>query len=68
LTNETAQQVYAAAYGLDRQQRAALELAYFEGLTQREIAQALGAPLGTVKTHIRQAVRQLRKNLRTKED
>jgi RNA polymerase sigma-70 factor, ECF subfamily len=44
-------------------QRAALDLAYFQGLSHSEIAEQLGEPLGTVKTRIRQAMLLLRKVL-----
>ena len=48
---------------LDDHQRQILELAYFEGLTQTEMAARLNLPLGTVKSHVRLALHNLRKHL-----
>jgi RNA polymerase sigma-70 factor, ECF subfamily len=55
--------VRGAMEKLPQEQRAALELAYFEGLTHSEIAAKTGDPLGTVKTRLRTAVETLKKNL-----
>jgi RNA polymerase sigma-70 factor, ECF subfamily len=45
---------------LPENQRVTLELAYFGGLTQQEIAAVLDTPLGTVKTRVRLAMKKLR--------
>lgn len=56
-------QVHAALAELPENQRVAIQLAYFEGLTQSEVAQRLDIPLGTVKTRLRLAFDRLRVSL-----
>jgi RNA polymerase sigma-70 factor (ECF subfamily) len=52
-----------ALAALEANQRTVLELAYFEGLSQSEIADRLQSPLGTVKSWTRTALMQLRRSL-----
>lgn len=53
-------QVHEALDALPSDQHTVVRLAYFEGLTQSEIADRLGIPLGTVKTRLRLAFGRLR--------
>jgi RNA polymerase sigma-70 factor, ECF subfamily len=55
------EKVRGALQAMPPAQRAALEMAYFEGLTHAEIAEKSGDPLGTIKTRIRAGLLTLRK-------
>ena len=57
------QRVQVVMGDLPEKQRKALELAYFQGLTQSEISTELQVPLGTVKTWIRTGLRRIRQDL-----
>jgi RNA polymerase sigma-70 factor (ECF subfamily) len=50
-----------ALAGLPNEQRLPLQLAYYKGMTQLEIANLLGSPLGTIKTRMRLGLQTLRK-------
>lgn len=52
--------LYFAVQSLNPDHRQVIELAYYQGLSQSEIAEVLGWPLGTVKTRVRAAMEHLR--------
>ena len=60
---EDSERVLGALNGVPANQRRALELALFSGMTQSEIAQRLEQPVGTVKSWIRRGMLDLRANL-----
>jgi RNA polymerase sigma-70 factor (ECF subfamily) len=57
---ELARRLRVAMASLPAEQREAVELAYFEGMTQTEIATRTGSPLGTVKSRVRAAMQALK--------
>jgi RNA polymerase sigma-70 factor (ECF subfamily) len=60
--------IQSALAKLSLQQRQAIELAYFYGLTQSEISARLGQPIGTVKSWIRLGMIKLREFLKSFEE
>ena len=63
IRSEQAAVVRKALEALPPEQRRVLELAYFDGLTQSEIAARLSQPLGTIKTRTRSGMTKLRELL-----
>jgi RNA polymerase sigma-70 factor (ECF subfamily) len=61
--NERRDWLHAALDALSAKQRRSIELAFYEGLTQTQIAARLAAPLGTVKSRILQGMKKLRHTL-----
>ena len=64
--SETKLTMSSALANLPEAQREVLVLAYFDGLSQSEIADRLKEPLGTVKTRMRSGIQRLRDLLETK--
>ena len=64
--SETKLTMNSALANLPEAQREVLVLAYFDGLSQSEIADRLKEPLGTVKTRMRSGIQRLRDLLETK--
>ncbi len=62
--DEHAQRTREALARLPERHRRVLEMAYYEGLSQTEIAAALDTPLGTVKTWARMGLKSLRESLK----
>jgi RNA polymerase sigma-70 factor, ECF subfamily len=60
IENERGRLIGAALQQISADQREAIELAYFGGLSQSEIAERLHSPIGTIKTRIRLGLRKLR--------
>jgi RNA polymerase sigma-70 factor (ECF subfamily) len=58
-----AEQIQAAIMSLPDEQRDAITLAFFNGLTHQEIAERMGVPLGTVKGRMRLGLKKLRQQL-----
>lgn len=67
LARVEASRVWEAVERLPARQRQLLDLAYREGLSQSELAFRMGVPLGTVKSWVGGALRQLRGDLRWRE-
>lgn len=63
LTIDRARSIRVAFKKLNPNQRMVIELAYFEGLSQTEMAERMRQPLGTVKTWVRSALKVLRDEL-----
>src|SRR5690606_36231532 len=64
---EARERVHTALNNLNAEQREAVDLAFFQGMTHQQIAHARHLPLGTVKSRLRLAMGRLRAALREEE-
>ena len=64
--SERGEHTRQALANLSDNERQVIEIAYYEGLSQSEIAERLNIPLGTVKSRSRQALRKLRQTLQAR--
>ncbi len=64
--DERGERTRQALANLSDNERQVIEIAYYEGLSQSEIAKRLNIPLGTVKSRSRQALRKLRQTLQAR--
>ncbi len=63
IRSEQSRQIWNLVKSMDEKHRSVLSLRYYEGLSYDEIAKALDIPLGTVKSRINTAIRNLRQRL-----
>ena len=63
LNADSARRIKAAMSKLSQNHQKVIELAYYEGLSQTEMAERLGQPLGTIKTWVRTALKHLKDEL-----
>ena len=68
LSQEWAEVLQASLQELSDQERHAIELVYYEGLTHAELAERMNSPLGTVKTWVRRALSKLRHTVAQRYD
>ena len=63
VNSDAARRIREALARMNENYRTVIELAYFEGLSQTEMAEKMGQPLGTEKTWVRTALKNLREEL-----
>ncbi len=64
LNEDDATMIRSAVQSLAKEQRQAIEMSFFGGMTHEQIAAALNEPLGTIKARIRRGMLKLRENLK----